>query len=71
MDCGPEWVREAVDIAVARGPHSTAIAPEAISLVYKDIDYQVKAGFTEIVYWDKIKDSLPKHFKVSPVAIIP
>ena len=71
VDCGPEWARKAVDIAVARGSHPTAIAPEATALVHEDIDYQVKAGFTEIVYWDEIKDALPKHFKVSPVAVIP
>ena len=71
VDCGPEWAREAVDIAIARGPHPTAMAPDAIALVHEDIDYQVKAGFTEVVYWDEIKDSLPKHFKVSPVAVIP
>ena len=71
VDCGPEWARKAVDIAVARGSHPTAIAPEATALVHEDIDYQVKAGFTEIVYWDEIKDALPLHFKVSPVPVIP
>ena len=35
VDCGPEWAREAVDIAVARGPHPTAIAPGAIALSYR------------------------------------
>ena len=44
MDCGSEWTREAVDIALARGPHPTAIAPEAIDLVHEDIDYQEKLG---------------------------
>jgi hypothetical protein len=71
VDCGAEWSQEAIDLAVARGPHPTAIAPDAIALVHEDIDYQVKAGFTEVVYWDDIKDDLPAHFKVSPVAVIP
>jgi len=71
VDCGKEWSREAIDMAVARGPHPTARAPEAVALVHEDIDYQVKAGFTEIVYWDEIRDNLPTHFKVSPVAVIP
>jgi hypothetical protein len=63
VDCGAEWSQEAIDLAVARGPHPTAIAPDAIApdaiaLVHEDIDYQVKAGFTEVVYWDEIKDDL-------------
>ena len=56
---------------MAQGPHPTTIAPDAIALVHEDIDYQVKAGFTEVVYWDEIKDDLPTHFKVSPVTVIP
>jgi hypothetical protein len=71
VDCGAEWSREAVEVAVARGPHPTAILPDAIALVHEDIDYQVKAGFTEVVYWDEIKLHLPANFKVSPVAVIP
>jgi hypothetical protein len=71
VDCGPEWSREAIELAVARGPHPTAIAPDAVALVHEDIEYQVKAGFTEIIFWDAIKDDLPGHFKVSPVAVIP
>ena len=54
-----------------QGPHPTAIAPKEVALVHKDIAYQVKAGFTEVVYWDAIKDDLPAHFKVSPVAVTP
>ena len=44
---------------------------DAVELVHEDIDYQVKAGFTEVVCWDEIKDRLPENFKVSPVAVIP
>ena len=42
-----------------------------MELVHEDIAYQVKAGFTEVVYWDEIKNQLPTNFKVSPVAVIP
>ena len=53
VDCGAEWTREAVDLAVARGPHPTAVAPDAAALVHEDIEHQVKAGFTETVFWDE------------------
>jgi hypothetical protein len=71
VDCGAEWTREAVDLAIERGPHPTATAEEAMALVREDVDYQVQAGFTEVFYWDELKDDLPPHFKVSPVAVIP
>jgi hypothetical protein len=71
VDCGDEWSREALELAVARGPHPTAVAPDAVSLVHEDIEYQVKAGFTEVVFWDEIKNDLPAHYKVSPVVVIP
>jgi hypothetical protein len=71
VDCGAEWSREAIDLAIERGSHPTARAADAVALVHEDVAYQVKAGFTEVVYWDEIKDNLPKNFKVSPVAVIP
>jgi hypothetical protein len=71
VDCGPAWSREAINIAVTRGAHPTARDPEAIKLVHEDLTYQVTAGFTEIVFWDKIKDDLPATFRCSPVAVIP
>jgi hypothetical protein len=71
VDCGKEWTREAIDLAVKRGPHPTARSDDAVNLVHEDLKYQVDAGFTEIMYWDDIKDRLPANFKVSPVAVIP
>lgn len=70
-DCGEEWSREAIDLAMARGPHPTATAADAIALVHEDVECQVKVGFTEVVFWDETKDDLPANFKVSPVAVIP
>jgi hypothetical protein len=72
VDCGPEWSLEAINMAVEQGPHpTTRAAGDVVALVHENIAYQVKAGFTEVVYWDEIKDRLPAHFKVSPVAVIP
>jgi predicted anti-sigma-YlaC factor YlaD len=71
VGCGAKWSRESINLAVQRGPHPTARASDAVALVHEDIEHQVEAGFTEAVFWDKTKDNLPAHFKVSPVAIIP
>jgi hypothetical protein len=50
VDCGEEWTQVAVHIAVNRGPHPTAQTADALALVHEDIEYQVEAGFTEVVY---------------------
>jgi hypothetical protein len=71
VDCGETWARMAIEAAVARGPHPTARAADAVSLVHEDVAYQVKAGFSKIVLWDDIKTDLPSSFKISPVAVIP
>ena len=63
VDCGPEWAREAVDIVVASGPHPTAIAPEAIALVHKDIDYQVKAGSPKLYTGTRSRTPYPSTSK--------
>jgi hypothetical protein len=71
VECGAPWSREAIELAVERGAHPTARTPDAISLVHEDVDYQVKAGFSEVVLWEDIKDCLPPNFKISPVVVVP
>jgi hypothetical protein len=66
VDCGAPWSMEAIEIAVARGAHPAARTPNAIELVHKDVEYQVKAVFLEVMLWDDIKHNLPPNFKVSP-----
>jgi hypothetical protein len=71
VNCGNDWTREAIDLAIQHGPHPTACLPEALEVFAEDIAYQVEAGFTELVFWDDIKDDLPANFKCSPVALVP
>jgi hypothetical protein len=44
---------------------------ETMRTVHEDVHYQVEAGFSSIVMWDDIKDSLPEGLKISPLAVIP
>ena len=71
VDCGENWSRQAIEEAVARGPHPSALTPDALQLFQEDIAYQVKAGFTKVVPWDKLKGNLPANLKISPVAVVP
>ena len=71
VDCAPPWSEEALAAAVERGPHKGALSEEAIQLVHDDVEYQVKAGFAEIYFWDDLKGDPPSNLKISPVTVIP
>ena len=47
----------------------SALEPEAIEQLAKELEHKVKIG--QIVEWEVIKHNLPKHLKVSPLAMIP
>ena len=69
--CGDGWTSTAIEAAVARGPHTSALTPEARKLIAEEMEYQVAAGFSEIVYWTDLQTMLPTHLKISPLAVIP
>jgi hypothetical protein len=71
IDCGPGWNWEAIEAAVAWGPHRSALEPENVALVHEDIKYQVDAGFSTIMLWEDIKCLQPSSLKISPVAVVP
>ena len=39
VDCGAEWLQEAIDMALTCRPHLTTIAAEAIALVHEDTEH--------------------------------
>jgi hypothetical protein len=57
--------------AVARGPHVSALEPDAISQLESEIADKVKCGQCKVVLWDEIKHNPPKQLKISPLAMIP
>ncbi len=67
---GPDWSWEAIEAAVARGPHPTTCTSDAYALFNKDITYQVKAGFSHVMLWDDVQRLCPKNLKILPVALI-
>ena len=71
VDCGNPWSRDALEASIAKGPHVSALTPEAIALVHEDVEYQCKGGFAEVILWDDLKKSIPRHLKLSPVAVVP
>jgi hypothetical protein len=57
--------------AVARGPHRSALSPEAISHFKAEATEKVRTKQAQLVQWDDIKDNPPKELKISLIAAIP
>ena len=69
---GREGTIEEIHAAINRGPHKSAIEPDAIAnFVEKEVDDKVVKGQVRAVLWDDIKDNHPGQLKVSSVAAIP
>ena len=71
VDCGDAWDWEKIEAAVKKGPHKSAMSPESIALVREDVDYQVAAGYAQVLTWEEVKRVRPKQLKISPLAVIP
>jgi hypothetical protein len=71
VNCGEDWTRETLELALAKGPHASALTPEARRLVLEDVAYQVEAGFSRIITWESIRHDLPPKLKISPLAVVP
>ena len=69
--CGEPWSEVAIVAAVERGPHTSALTPEARELITEEVQYQVSAGFSEVMLWSNLRPALPRQLKVSPLAVIP
>jgi hypothetical protein len=71
VDCGDPWAWETIAAAVEQGAHKLARSDESIALVKEDIEYQVKAGYAEVIPWKELRRLRPKQLKISPLAVIP
>ncbi len=68
---GRDWTLEEIQAAIDRGPHQSALEPEAIEHFADKVQDKVKKGQARVVLWNEIKGSHPRQLKVSPVAAIP
>ena len=69
--CGEPWTEAAITTAVERGPHTSALTPDARQLIEEEVQYQTSAGFSEVVLWSNLRNKLPVNLKISPLAVIP
>jgi hypothetical protein len=68
---GRPWSKEEMQVAIDRGPHVSALFPEAIKQLQVEVKDKVKKGQARVVLWDDIKNDPPKELKISPIAMIP
>jgi hypothetical protein len=68
---GQPWTKEEMWAAVARGPHRSALSPEAMAHFAAEATKKVRTKQAQIVAWDDIKDNPPCQLKISPIAAIP
>ena len=68
---GTPWTRDQIEQAVHRGPHVSAMLPEAMKILAEEVRAKEKKGQCKVVLWDDIKSAPPAELKVSPIAMIP
>ena len=68
---GRNWSKDEIWEAVERGPHRSAMSPDAIEHFAAEIKEKLRTKQARVVAWDDIKDDPPPQLKVSPIAAIP
>ena len=56
---------------VKKGPHVSALAPDAIGQMQVEVREKEKQGFAKIFKWEELKENLPSKLKFSPLAMTP
>lgn len=64
---------EELEAAVEKGPHSSALEPDAIDQMQKEARENEEQGFAKIFTWEWLKKNLRRHpqLKLSLLAMIP
>ena len=68
---GREWTKSEMWEAVERGPHRSAMSPDALTHFASEIEEKLRTNQARLVPWDDIKDDPPRQLKISPIAAIP
>ena len=68
---GTPWTLEQMQAAVDRGPHVSAMVPEAMAQLDIEIAEKVTNGQARVVKWNDIRHDPPPQLKISPVAMVP
>ena len=64
--CGEPWSEAAIWAAIKR---ASALMPEARDLINDKMQYQIQAGFSEMILWSSVQHSYAANLNVSPCLI--
>lgn len=67
---GKPWTVEKMQAAINRGPHKSALVPDAIDQLQSKVKEKVAVGQAQIVKRSTIKDNPPPQLKISPISMI-
>lgn len=71
VNTGRDWTYAELQAAVKKGPHSSALDPNAIAQFKLGIADKVTSGQAKVHLWSEIKKNPPAKLKISPFAMIP
>ena len=70
VDTGNNWTLKQITSEVERGPHVSAMRPDAMKYSQQEAAEKVQGGFAKIFLWDYMKNNPPPNTKVSPILMI-
>lgn len=71
-ECGDPWPDEVIARALEAGPHTSALTPEGVKLLWEDVAYQEEAGFVRLKSESALfGGGIPSETKISRVAVVP
>ena len=68
---GTQWTTEQMQAAITRGPHVSALIPDAMAQLDTEVAEKVQKGQAKLIHWNDIKHAPPPNLKISPVAMMP
>ena len=71
VQTGKPWTREQMEAAIRRGPHISALIPEAMKQLDAEVAEKVRTNQARLIRWKDIQSDPPPELKISPVAMIP
>ena len=60
-----------MEAAIRRGPHASALSPEAIAHFHAEVQEKVANNQARLLVWDNIKTNPPPQLKISSIAAVP
>ena len=67
---GAPWTVDQIQTAIDRGPHVSALVPDAMAHLDAEVREKVANGQARLVRWNDIRHAPPPQLKISPVAMV-